>query len=114
MATGLEKVNPHPNSPKRVVPKNALTIRQWHSPAMLARACLHSCTLSFGIMQTKNFQMPTLGLGKEEDPELKLPIFTGSQRKLGNFQKNIYLYFIDYAKAFDLWIVIHCGKLFKR
>ena len=52
-------------------------------------------------MQTKNFQISTLGLEKEEEPEIKLPTFTRSQRKLGNFQTNIYLYFIDCAKAFD-------------
>ena len=30
------------------------------------------------------------------------------------FQKNIYFYFIDYDKAFDLWITINCGKVWKR
>ena len=25
------------------------------------------------------------------------------------FQKNICFYFIDYAKAFDVWITINCG-----
>ena len=35
-----------------------------------------------------------LGLEKIEEPEIKLPTFLGSQ-------KNIYLCFTDYAKAFD-------------
>ena len=30
------------------------------------------------------------------------------------FQKNIYFCFIDYAKAFDLWITTNCGKFLKR
>ena len=30
--------------------------------------------------------------------------------KAREFQKNIYFCFIDYAKAFDLWITINCGK----
>ena len=34
--------------------------------------------------------------------------------KAREFQKNIYFYFTDYAKAFDLWIIINCGKLLKR
>ena len=34
--------------------------------------------------------------------------------KAREFQKNIYFYFIDYAKAFDCWITINCGKFFKR
>ena len=45
--------------------------------------------------------MSKLDLEKEEEPEIKLPTFTGSYRKLGNSRKNIYLSFISYAKAFD-------------
>ena len=30
------------------------------------------------------------------------------------FQKNIYFCFIDYAKAFDVWITINCGKFWTR
>ena len=39
-------------------------------------------------------------LEKVEEPEITLPIFAGSSKKQ-EFQKNIYLCFIDYAKAFD-------------
>ena len=35
-------------------------------------------------------------------------------KKAREFQKNIYLCFIDYSKAFDLWITIDCGKFLKR
>ena len=28
--------------------------------------------------------------------------------------KNIYFFFIDYAKAFDLWITTNCGKFLKK
>ena len=38
-----------------------------------------------------------LVLEKAEEPEIKLPISTGSLKK----QKNIYFCFIDYAKAFN-------------
>ena len=34
--------------------------------------------------------------------------------KAREFQKNIYFWFIDYAKAFDLWITTNCGKFFKK
>ena len=34
--------------------------------------------------------------------------------KARGFQKNIYFCFIDFAKAFDVWITINCGKFFKR
>ena len=31
-------------------------------------------------------------------------------KKARESQKNIYFCFIDYAKAFDWWITINCGK----
>ena len=62
---------------KRVVPKNMLTIGQLHLFPMLVRSCLKSCMLGFSIMQTKNFQMSKLGLGKEDELEIKLPTFAG-------------------------------------
>ena len=48
-----------------------------------------------------NFQMFKLVLEKAEEPEIKLPTSAGSLKKAREFQKNIYFYFIDYAKAFD-------------
>ena len=41
-----------------------------------------------------------LDLEKVEEPEIKLPTSVGSSKKQ-EFQKNIYICFIDYAKAFD-------------
>ena len=32
-------------------------------------------------------------------------------KKAREFQKNIYFCFIDYAKAFDVWITINCEKV---
>ena len=34
--------------------------------------------------------------------------------KAREFQKNIYFCFIDYAKAFIVWITIHCRKFWKK
>ena len=61
-----------------------------------------------------------LGLEKAEEPEIKLPTFT-------EFQKNIYLCFIDYAKPFDcvahnklekilreMWIPDHITRLLRN
>ena len=31
-------------------------------------------------------------------------------KKAREFQKNIYFCFTDYAKAFDCWITVNCGK----
>ena len=41
-----------------------------------------------------------LVLEKAEEPGIKLPTSAGSWKNQ-EFQKNIYFYFIDYAKAFD-------------
>ena len=48
-----------------------------------------------------NFQMFKLDLEKAEEPEIKLPTFTGSLKKQESSRKDIYFYFIDYFKAFD-------------
>ena len=52
-------------------------------------------------MWTENFQMYKLDLEKAEEPEIKLPTSTGSQKKLENSTKNTYFCFIDYTKASD-------------
>ena len=41
-----------------------------------------------------------LVLEKAEEPEIKLPKSSGSSKKQ-EFQRNIYVCFIDYAKTFD-------------
>ena len=45
--------------------------------------------------------MYKLDLEKAEEPWIKLPTSVGSQRKQGNFRRNIYFCFTDYAEAFD-------------
>ena len=45
--------------------------------------------------------MVKLVLEKAEEPEIKLPTSHWNIKKAREFQKNIYLCFIDYAKAFD-------------
>ena len=35
-------------------------------------------------------------------------------KKAREFQKNIYFFFIDYAKILTVWITINCGKFWKR
>ena len=42
-----------------------------------------------------------LVLEKAEEPDIKLPISTGSLKKQESFRKNIYFCFIDYAKSFN-------------
>ena len=57
--------------------------------------------------------MSKLDLEKGEEPEIKLPTFAESLRKLVN-SRNIYLCFIIYAKPLTVWIITNCGKLLKK
>ena len=52
-----------------------------------------------------------LDLEKAEEPEIKLPTSAGSSKKQESSRKNIYFFFIDYAKAFDC--VDHTQKLWE-
>ena len=54
--------------------------------------------------------MYKLDLEKTQKAEIKLPTSIRSSKKAREFQKSIYFFFIDYAKAFDC--VDHC-KLWK-
>ena len=42
-----------------------------------------------------------LVLEKAEEPEIKMATSAGSTKKQESLRKNIYICFIDYAKAFD-------------
>ena len=91
-----------------------------------AKECSNYCTIALishtskvmlKILQARlqkyvNHELPDvqLVLEKAEEPEIKLSVSAGSPKKQ-EFQKNIYLCFIDYAKAFDcVWITTNCGK----
>ena len=100
VATGLESQSSS-QFPRRVVPKNVLTLGQLYSFPMLVRLCLKSCMLGFSIIQTRTFQMSKMGLEKEEKLEIKLRTFAGLIEKAREFQKNTYLCFINYTKAFE-------------
>ena len=54
--------------------------------------------------------MLKLALEKADEPKVKLSTSTGSLKKAREFQRNINICFIDYAKAFDLVDHPNCGK----
>ena len=78
------------------MPYNVQTTAQLHSSYTLAKKCSKFSKPDFQSMWTVNFQMFKLDLGKAEEPEIKLPTFVRSSKKQ-EFQKNIYIRFIDYA-----------------
>jgi len=87
-------------SQRRATPKNVQTTAQLHSSHTLARQCSKFSKSGSNSTWTVNFQRFKLDLEKAEEPEVKMPTFIGSF-KAREFQKNIYLCFNDYAKAFD-------------
>ena len=76
--------------PRRAVLKNVQTTGLLHSSPMIVKLCLKSFKLGFSITWTKNIQVFKLDLGKAEEPEIKLPTFTGSWRKQGNSRKPVF------------------------
>ena len=98
------------------VTKSRTWLSDWTEP-MLVRSRLKSCMLGFSIIQTKNFHMSWLCLEKE-DPEINLPTFPGSQRKLRNSRKTSTAVSSTTPKPFDgvdhnkLWKVLkEMGRL---
>ena len=57
--------------------------------------------------------MYKLDLEKAEEPEIKIANIHWITEKAREFQKKN-ICFIDYAKAFTVWITTNCGKSFKR
>ena len=99
MATGLEKVSFHSNPKERQCEEcsnyRTIVLISDASQVMLK-------ILKARLQQYVNHELPDAQAGFREgrEPEIKLPISTGSSKKQ-EFQKNIYFYFINYTKAFD-------------
>ena len=60
------------------------------------------------------FQMFKLDLEKAKEPEIKLPISTGSLKKQGNTRKTSTSALLITSKPLTVWITINCGKFLKR
>ena len=67
------------------------------------------------LQQYMNCELPDVQAGFRKGRETRDQIanIPWIIKKAREFQKNIYLCFIDYAKHF-VWITINCGKFFKR
>ena len=70
------------------------------------------------LQQYKNRELPDIdvqaGFRKGRGTRDKIANIRWIMEKAREFQKNICLCFIDYAKAFDCVITINCGKFWKR
>ena len=74
-------------SQRKAMTKNAQTTAQLHSFHTLAKKCSKFSKLGINGTWTENFQMLKLDLEKAEEPEIKLPTSTGSQKKQENSRK---------------------------
>ena len=61
-----------------------------------------------------NFQMFNLDLGKAEEPDIKLPTFTGSSKKQDSSWKTTTSALFTTPKVLIVWITTNCGKFFKK
>ena len=114
VATGQEKGEFSFQSPKKTMPKNIQIIIHLHSFHMLARLCTKFFKLRFSSTWTKNFQVCNLDLEKAEEPEIKLPTVSGSQKKQGISRKTSTSASLTVLKPLTVWITTNCGKFFKR
>ena len=58
--------------------------------------------------------MYKLGLEKAEEPEIKLPTSVGSYKKQEDYRKTSISALFTRLKPLTMWIIINCGKFFKR
>ena len=101
-------------SQRKAMPKNAQTTAQLHSSQTLVKWCLKFSKPGFSDTWTVNFQMFNLVLEKPEEPEIKLPTSDGSSKKQESSTKTSIFALLTVPKPLTVWIIINCGKFFKR
>ena len=98
---------------RKVMPKNVQTTTQSYSS--------HTSKVMLKILQTRllwyvSHEFPDVqaGFRKGRGTRDQIANICWIIKKTGEFQKNIYFCFIDYAKAFDWVDHNNCEKFFKR
>ena len=111
VTTGLEKVSFHSN-PK----DNAKECSNYRTIACIS----HASKVILKILQARLQQYVNrevldvqAGFRKGRGTRNQIANICWIIETVREFQRNIYFWFIDYAKAF-LWITTNCGKFFKR
>ena len=121
VATELEKFSFQ--NQRKAMPKNVQTAVQLLSFYMLARLCLKSFKLGFSSKFSKpgfkstwtmNFQMFKLDLEMAEEPEIKLPISTGSMKKQASSRTISTSDLLTMPKPLIVWTTTNYGKFLKR
>ena len=112
VATGLEKFSFHSNPKEKELQrmfKLLYNCTHLHTSKVILK------TLQDRLQQYMNHEVPDVqaGLRKGRGTRDQTANIHWIIEKGREFQKNIYLCFIDYAKDF-VWITTNCGKFFKR
>ena len=94
---------------RKAVPKNAQTAHISHASKVMLKI------LQARLQQYMNHELPDVqaGFRKGKGTRDQIANICRIIEKAREFQKNIYLCFTDFAKAF-VWITINCGKFWKR
>ena len=99
---------------RKAMPKNAQTTTQLHSSYMLVKECSKFSKPDFNNTWPINFQMYKLVLEKAEEPEIKLPAYSGSSKNSMRVpEKHLFLL---YWLCQSLWLCgsQQTGKFWKR
>ena len=102
------------HSLRKAIPKNAQTTAQLHSSHTLVKYSSKFSKPGFSNTWTENFQMFKLVLEKAEEPEIKLPISSGSLKKQESSRKTPISTLLTTPKPLTVWITINYGKFWRR
>ena len=103
------------SNPKETMPKHYQTITQLHSSHTLAKQYFTFSKPGANSTWTMKFQMFKLDLGKEEEPEIKLPTSVGSWKKQESSEK-ISISVpkeLTMPKPLTVWITTNWRKFFR-
>ena len=113
VATGLEKVSFHSNPKER----QCKECSNYRTIALISHASkVMLKILQAWLQQYVNRELPDVqaGFRKGRGTRDQIVNIHWIIKKAGEFQKNIYFYFIDYAKAFDCVDHYKLGKILKE
>ena len=101
------------------IPKkdNAKECSNYHTIALISHSRkVMIKTVQARLQQYLNRELPDVqaGFRKSRGTRDQIANISWIMGKAKEFQKNIYFCFTDYAKGFDCWITMNCGKFWKR
>ena len=96
-----------------------LWIVHWHAYILsdhifIYNLLVFNVKVYFRSMKTENSQMYQLDFKEAEEPEIKLPAFTTSERKQENSRKTSTSVSLTTIKSFTMWIITNYRKLLRR